>query len=88
MNYILNVINILIYINSASNHTSSASVMLCYVIQHRTILVLQVLCYVIQHRTILVLQVLCYVMLCYVMLLENRNEYVYDIQYIVHNLQS
>ena len=28
MNYILNIINILVYINSASNHTSSASVML------------------------------------------------------------
>ena len=26
MNYILNVINILVYINSASNHTGSASV--------------------------------------------------------------
>jgi hypothetical protein len=29
MNYILNVINILVYINSASNHTCFASVMLC-----------------------------------------------------------
>ena len=28
MKYILNVINILVYINSASNNTSSASVML------------------------------------------------------------
>ena len=44
MKYILNVINILVYINSASNNTSSASVMLvvttsyvkCYVslLQH------------------------------------------------------
>jgi hypothetical protein len=37
MNYILNVINILIYFNSASNHTSSASVMLCCVIVHSVI---------------------------------------------------
>jgi hypothetical protein len=48
----LNVINVLVYINSASNNTSSASVMLCYV------------------------------MLCCVIVI---NEYVYDIQYIVHN---
>ena len=32
MKYILNVINILVYINSASNNTSSASVMLSCVI--------------------------------------------------------
>jgi hypothetical protein len=37
MNYILNVINILVYINSASNHTISASVMLCSVIVHSVI---------------------------------------------------
>ena len=38
MNYILNVINILVYINSAStDHTSSASVMLCCVIVHSVI---------------------------------------------------
>jgi hypothetical protein len=37
MNYILNVINILVYINSASNHTSSASVMLSCVIVHSVI---------------------------------------------------
>ena len=32
MNYILNVINILLYINSALSNTSSVSVMLCCVI--------------------------------------------------------
>ena len=34
MKYILNVINILVHINSASNNTSSASVMLSCVIVH------------------------------------------------------
>ena len=34
---ILNVINILVNINSASNNTSSASVMLCCVIVHSVI---------------------------------------------------
>ena len=37
MKYILNVINILVYINSASNNTSSASVMLSCVIVHSAI---------------------------------------------------
>ena len=38
MKYILNVINILVYINSASNNTSSASVMLsCVLINECTI---------------------------------------------------
>ena len=35
--YILNVINILVYINSSSNNTSSASVMLCCLIVHSVI---------------------------------------------------
>ena len=37
MKYILNFINILVYINSASNNTSSASVMLSCVIVHSVI---------------------------------------------------
>ena len=37
MKYILNVINILVYINSASNNTSSGSVMLSCVIVHSVI---------------------------------------------------
>jgi hypothetical protein len=37
MKYILNVINILVYINSATNNTSSASVMLSCVIVHSVI---------------------------------------------------
>jgi hypothetical protein len=37
MKYILNVINILVYINSASNNTSSASVMLSCIIVHSVI---------------------------------------------------